>query len=85
MYKLTKEFLESQVKDVKYIETVPGGCVHCVITVKNGYTFQGGSGVIDPENFDLEIGKKISHENAFDKMWNVYGIKYKKNIIEKKF
>lgn len=35
MYKLTKEFLESQIKDVQYIETVPGRCVHCVITVKN--------------------------------------------------
>ncbi len=84
MYKLTKEFLESQIKDVQYIETVPGRCVHCVITVKNGYVFQGDAGVIDPENFDFEIGKKVAYDNTFDKMWNVYGYQVQEKYYREK-
>lgn len=86
MYKLTKEFLESPIKDVQYIETIPGKCVHCIITVKNGYTFQGDAGVIDPKNFRFEIGKKVAYDNAFEKMWVVFGYQvqdqfYKQEVI----
>ena len=80
MYKLTKEYLESQIKDVQYIETVPNKCVHCVITVHNGYTFHGDAGVIDSTNFDLSIGKKVAYDNAFEKMWSIYGF-----IIQEKY
>lgn len=83
-YKVTKEYLESQIKDVQYIETVPNKCVNCVITVKNGYTFQGEAGVIDPDNFNIEIGKKVAYENAFNKMWLVFGYQVQEKYYREK-
>lgn len=72
-YKLTKEMLENQIANVDYQVLIPNKLVHCTITVINGYRFTGEASVIDPSRFDLNIGKQVAYENAFDKMWPVYG------------
>ena len=41
-----------------------------LLRLKMDMFFQGDAGVIDPENFDFEIGKKVAYDNTFDKMWN---------------
>lgn len=72
MDKITKEFLESQIVDVKY--TLIGETLtHCAITVKNGFVFTGESACVNPANFDKEIGEKMAYENAFNSMWLPYG------------
>ena len=84
-YKLTKEFLEQQIANVEYTTLIPNKLVHCTITVINGYTFTGEASVIDPSRFDLNIGKQVAYENAFNKMWSVFGyqiqdLMYKNNL-----
>lgn len=41
----------------------------CVLVLKNGFAVTGESACISPENFDLELGKKIARQKAKDKIY----------------
>src|SRR4030067_1110837 len=45
----------------------------CCLKLKNGFTATGESAAASPENFDVEIGKKIARSNARDKIWALEG------------
>ena len=72
MNKVTKEFLESEIVDVKFNQ-LNGTLTHCAITVKSGFVFTGESACVDETNFNKELGKRVAYNNAFEKMWSLYG------------
>lgn len=72
MKSITKEFLESEIVDVKYTR-LTGTLTHCAITVKSGFVFTGESACVDEANFNQELGEKYAYEQAFEKMWLPYG------------
>lgn len=41
----------------------------CVLILRNGFTVTGESACASLENFDAELGRKISRANAVKKMW----------------
>ena len=45
----------------------------CCLTLKNGFTVIGESACVHPDNFDVEIGRKIAMENAKNKIWMLEG------------
>lgn len=45
----------------------------CALTLKNGFIVTGESAAASPENFDAELGRKISRENARNKIWAFEG------------
>ncbi len=45
----------------------------CCLKLKNGFTVTGESAAASPENFDIEIGRKIARSNARDKIWTLEG------------
>ena len=45
----------------------------CAMTLRNGYIVTGESAAASPENFDRDIGRKISRENARNKIWGLEG------------
>lgn len=45
----------------------------CCLKLRNGFTVTGESAAASPENFDVEIGKKIARENARHKIWALEG------------
>lgn len=45
----------------------------CALTLRNGYIVTGESAAASPENFDEEIGRKIAHDNARNKIWALEG------------
>ena len=49
--KLTKEFLESEIKEVQY-QRLSGTITHCTIVTKSGFTFTGESACVDPNNYN---------------------------------
>jgi hypothetical protein len=52
----------------------------CCLTLKNGFTVTGESAAASPENFDVEIGKKIARSNARDKIWALEGYLLKEHL-----
>ena len=45
----------------------------CLLTLINGFTVHGESACASPENFDVELGKKIARDNAKNKIWMLEG------------
>lgn len=45
----------------------------CVLTLKNGFTVTGESACASPENFNVELGRKIARDNARQKIWALEG------------
>lgn len=45
----------------------------CALTLRNGFIVTGESAAASPENFDKDIGRKIAHGNARNKIWAFEG------------
>ncbi len=45
----------------------------CCLKLKNGFLVTGESAAASPENFDVDIGRKIARSNARDKIWALEG------------
>jgi len=70
--RITKEHIESRIKEKEFIrigETV----TLCHITLDNGYSVRGESACVNPENYNQEIGERIAYDNAFGKLWPLFG------------
>ena len=52
----------------------------CVLVLRNGFTVTGESACASPENFDAELGRKISRENAKQKIWPLMGYALKEQL-----
>jgi hypothetical protein len=52
----------------------------CCLTLANGYQVVGESACASPENFDAELGRKISRRNARDKIWALEGYVLRSNL-----
>lgn len=45
----------------------------CALTLQNGFQVVGESAAASPANFDEAIGRKISRDNARNKIWALEG------------
>lgn len=71
--KVTKEQIEARIKNVEYT-VLPGTTTTIAfLTLDNDYTVLGSSACVDPVNFDEEIGEELAFENAFNKLWPLFG------------
>ena len=52
----------------------------CVLVLKNGFTVTGESACASPENFDVELGRKIARQNAIVKVWPLMGYALKDRL-----
>lgn len=75
MKRVTKEHIE-QILDDSELEVIHRVFdKQCVIVAKlpNGFTLTGTSAVVDPENYDEEIGRKIALRRIKDKIGELEG------------
>ncbi|WKS98351.1 Gp49 family protein [Gallibacterium anatis] len=79
MNKVTKDYIESQIIDVKFKQDI-GTITHCYITIKSGFIVVGESACADESQFDQSVGESIAYENAFNKLWNLFGFELKRKI-----
>lgn len=45
----------------------------CCLKLRNGFTVTGESAAASPENFDVDLGRKIARDNARNKIWAFEG------------
>lgn len=70
--RVTEEFIKSRILTTTYTrlgETL----THARIHLDNGYLVTGESACVNPANYNQEIGEKIAYQNAFDKLWSLFG------------
>ncbi len=88
--RITKEYMESRIlKDAdgnnvgvsftRFSETV----TICSIHLDNGYSVRGESACVSPANYRQEIGEKISYDQAFNKLWALFGFVLAENIFQR--
>jgi hypothetical protein len=53
----------------------------CLLNLKNGFTVTGESACASPENFDVELGRKIARDNAVSKIWALEGYLLKEKLF----
>ncbi len=49
------------------------GVTLCFITLRNGFTVIGHSGVVYDENFDGQIGRDLAYKHAYNQIWPFEG------------
>ena len=71
--RLTPAHIDSVIKAEDY-HVFPGTTLTvCALTLKNGFIVVGESAAASPENFDIELGRKIARDNARNKIWALEG------------
>ena len=65
-------------------ETYPilpsGKVMVCELTLRNGFTVRGDAAVVSKANFNEDVGRKVSRENARDKVWELEGYLLQESI-----
>jgi len=70
--KVTRDYIKGRIAAHQYIrigETV----TLCSIVLDNGYSVRGESACVDPANFNQDIGRQLAYEDAFRKLWPLFG------------
>jgi hypothetical protein len=50
--------------------------------LQNGFTISGRGACVDPNNFDIEIGRKVARENAEHQLWQLEGYLLQQKLYE---
>ncbi len=77
---VTLESIEAKVADEKYEVRPDGRTTVCTITPINGWTEEGRSACVDAANFNEELGRKYSREDAIRKLWPLEGYLLKEKL-----
>ena len=80
--RLNPGVIDATIMGCTFTKLPSGKKMVCEITLRNGFTVTGESSTVSKENFDEEIGKKISFENARDKIWMLEGYLLQQKLYE---
>lgn len=78
--RLTPELIDATIVAEDYHVFEKTCLTVCCLTLKNGFTVTGESACASPENFNAELGRKISRENARRKIWALEGYLLKERL-----
>lgn len=70
--RVTAEQIKDRIERVDYHQ-IGATVTLCNVTLNNGYSVRGESACVDPTNFDEAIGQKLAFDNAFKKLWPLFG------------
>ena len=73
--RVTPADIESEIVGETYTILPSGRVTVCELTLKNGFTVRGESAVVHIENFNIEIGRKVSRESALKQVWQLLGFR----------
>jgi hypothetical protein len=71
--RLTPELIDAQILAEQFYVFPGTSLTVCALTLKNGFHVVGESAAASPENFNEELGRKISRDNARNKIWAFEG------------
>lgn len=72
--------VENQIVSEQYYVFPGTTTTICCLTLRNGYTVVGDSACVFKENFNEEIGRKVSREKAQNKIWELLGYLLKEDM-----
>lgn len=83
MNTVTLEGITAKIVSETYTTLPSKKVLVCELVLENGFSVRGEAAVVDPQNFNLEIGKKISKSNAVNEIWQLEGYLLQEQIYQK--
>lgn len=80
--RLTPESIDKVIVEETFTVLPSGKVMVCELTLRNGFTVRGEAATVSKENFNHEIGQRISRENARSKVWEVEGYLLQQQLFE---
>lgn len=81
--KITPELINSRIKSTQFYHLAQNQTVTiCRITLDNGYSAGGESACVDPANYNQRLGEKIAYDDAFKKLWPLFGFLLAEQIFQ---
>lgn len=80
--RITIEHVENKIVEAQFHQFEGTTFTVCLLTLENGFQVSGESACASPENFDAELGRKIAHDNAVQKIWALEGYLLKQKLHE---
>lgn len=80
--KVTSAHIEATIKDEDYYVFPGTELTVCCLTLINGFKVVGESACASPQNFNIDIGRKIARENAKEKIWALEGYLLKEKLFK---
>lgn len=71
--RITPNDIDNTIKGETYTILPSGKAMVCELTLLNNFTVRGEASVVSKDNFNEEVGRKISRENARKKVWELEG------------
>lgn len=71
--RLRPEDIDAAIVSETYTTLPSGKCMICELILRNGFSVRGESACVSKANFNEEIGRKISYEDARNKVWMLEG------------
>jgi hypothetical protein len=73
MNKVTLGRILGKIVSETYTILPSGKVMVCELMLENGFSVRGEAAVVSKENFNEEIGREISKENAINSIWQLEG------------
>ena len=80
--RLTPQDIDDAIVSESFTILPSGKVMVCELTLRNGFTVRGDAATVSIENFDEDIGRKVSRENARSKVWELEGYLLQQRLHE---
>lgn len=78
--KVTDEEVANAIVEESYTVLPDGKTTVCQLTLDNGFTVEGMSACVSPQNFDPVKGNRYSRQRALDKVWLLLGFRLQERL-----
>lgn len=80
--RVTASQVEATIITGTYTVLPSGRTMICELTLRNGFTVRGESSCVSIENFNEELGRKISYDDAVSKVWQLEAYLLKQRLFD---
>lgn len=82
--RVTQEYMRNRIVEEGFTNPALTPTVTiCTLILDNGYSVRGESACVNPANYDPAIGAKIAYDDAFKKLWPLFGfLLAEKNFVK---
>lgn len=80
--RLTPNDLDELIERVEFIQPDDSTITFCTLHLINGCQVTGHSNVIDPANYNAELGKTAAFNRAKEKIWELEGYALKRSMFD---
>ena len=81
--KLNAGQIRAMLNEAETQETIYfGKCLVVVYKLKNGFCLVGVGACVDPENFDLEVGRQVAEGQVIDQLFKLEGYLLQQSLFQ---